>query len=152
MKRQNAGIPQHVSALKALSTGQSFAGSLPVAQLPRLTAVLADAAGTLEVELAAAKDAAGKAWLSVSIRGPLMLTCQRGLHPFPWACDLQPRLRLVASEAEEERALKDSDPYLIRDDRLPLRELVEEEVLLGLPIVPRCDDPDCLERLRRSAA
>lgn len=149
MKRANAaGIPLHANAAKAIAARQRFAGRLPLAQLPRLSAQLADPAGSLEVDLEAAKDAAGAAWLKGTLRGELSLTCQRGLHPFVWTLDLQTALRLVTSEAEEARVLKDCEPYLVRDDRLPLRELVEEEVLLALPMMPRCEDPDCVERLK----
>lgn len=148
MKRASAaGIPLHASAAKAIATRQQFVGSLPVAQLARLSAQLADREGALQVELEVGKDAGGASWLRGAIRGELHLLCQRGLHAFTWTMDLHPALRLVSSEAEEERVLKDCEPYLIQDDRLPLRELVEDEVLLALPMMPRCDDPDCVKRL-----
>jgi uncharacterized protein len=101
------------------------------------------------VDLQAEKDRQGQSWLRGAIRGELRLTCQRGLHPFTWVCDLTPALRLVESEADEKRVMQEAEPYRVEDDRLPLRELVEEEVLLALPIVPRCDDPDCVERLTK---
>lgn len=148
MKRPHAaGIPKQVSASRAISARQRFVGALPLEQMPRLAVQVADKSGSLEVDLEVAREASG-AWLSGAIRGNLSLTCQRGLHSYPWECSLTPRLRLVASETEEERALKDCEPYLIQDDQLPVRDLVEDEVLLALPIVPRCDDPDCLQRLR----
>lgn len=148
MKRPHAaGIPKQVSASRAISARQRFAGTLPVAQMPRLAAQVADKSGALEVDLEVARESSG-AWLSGAIRGNLSLTCQRGLHPYPWECSLTPRLRLVASEAEEKQALEDCEPYLVQDDQLPVRDLVEDEVLLALPIVPRCDDPACLDRLR----
>lgn len=140
-------IPQHVSAARAIAGRQRFAGQLVVKQLPRLAIEVADTGGRLEIELEAGKEG-GESWLRGAIRGDLMLTCQRGLHPFGWTCDVKLVLRLVTTEAEEERLLKDFEPYLIRDDRLPLRELVEDEVLLALPMMPRCDDPDCAKRLR----
>jgi uncharacterized protein len=145
---RSGGIPAHVSATRALASGQQFRGALPLSQLPRLAAQVADRDGSLDVELRAEK-AAGGAWLRGAIRGELTLTCQRGLHPFGWRCNLRPALRLVTSEAEEQRLLKDAEPYLVQDDRLPLRELVEDEVLLALPMMPRCDDPDCVERLTK---
>jgi uncharacterized protein len=45
----------------------------------------------------------------------------------------------VFSEAEERSALADAEPLLVEDDRLPLRQIVEEEVLLALPMLPRCE-------------
>lgn len=147
MKRPNAaGIPKAVGAAKAIAGRHSFAGRLPFAQMPRLAEQLSGRDGGLEVSLDVGKDAAG-AWLTGTIDGDLSLTCQRGLHPFTWPCHLQPRLRLVTSEAEEERVLKETEPYLVQDDQLPLRDLVEDEVLLALPMMPRCDDPDCVKKL-----
>ena len=149
MKRPStAGIPKHVGAAKAIATRQRFVGSVALTQLPRLAAQLADATGTLDVDLEAGKDSAGLACLSGRIKGELSLTCQRGLHPFPWACDVRTQLRLVASESEEERAMKEAEAWLVEDDQLPLRDIVEDEVLLALPIVPRCDEPDCLKDLK----
>ena len=149
MKRATAGnIPKHVSAAKAIATRQRFVGPLPVAQLPRLGEQLASKDATLDVELEAGKDAAGLAWLRGGVRGELTLTCQRGLHPFPWPCQVDTKLRLVGSEAEEEKAMKEAEAYLVEDDRLPLRDIVEDEVLLALPMQPRCDDPDCVKRLK----
>ena len=149
MKRPStAGIPKQVAAAKAIATRQRFVGTLPLAQLPRLGAELADKSGGVEVDLEAGKDGAGLAWLTGTISGELSLTCQRGLHPFAWPCRVDTRLRLVASEAEEERAMPEVEAWLGEDDHLPLREVVEDELLLALPIVPRCEDPDCVKRLK----
>ena len=148
MKRSAAGgIPLRVKASQAVSRHEAFAGSLPLAKLPRLAATLADPAGELQVELQATRDREGQDWLHGEIRGRLPLTCQRGLHAFDWNCDVALSLALVDSEAEEQKLLKDSESYLVEDDELPLRDLVEDEVLLALPMTPRCEDPDCVKRL-----
>jgi uncharacterized protein len=147
MKRPAAGIPLRVKASQAVSRREAFAGSLPLARLPRLAASLAESSGSLQVELQATRDEEGQDWLHGEIRGRLPLTCQRGLHAFDWDCDVALSLALVGSEAEEQKLLKDSESYLVQDDELPLRDLVEDEVLLALPMMPRCDDPDCVRRL-----
>ncbi len=140
-------IPARVQASKALKRQEIYAGALPFKQMPRLAALLAEPLGELRVELQAERDFEGVGWLRGKISGVLPLSCQRGLHPFGWLCELPLSLRLVFSEVEEEQLLKDCEPYLVRDDQLPLREVVEDEVLLSLPIVARCDDPDCIRRL-----
>lgn len=147
MKRPAGSIPQYATASRAVAGRQRFQGSVPLAQLKRLAPQLADAAGALEVDLEAGKDEQGHPSLRGTIRGDLNLMCQRGLHPFPWRCDLAPSLALVASDADEKKALASGEPYLVENDRLPLRDLVEDEVLLALPMMPRCDDPDCVRRL-----
>ena len=148
MKRSAAGgIPLRVKASQAVSRHEAFAGSVPLAKLPRLAATLADPSGELQVELQATRDGEGQDWLHGEIRGRLPLTCQRGLPAFDWNCDVALSLALVESEAEEQKLLKDAESYRVEDDELPLRDLVEEEVLLALPMMPRCDDPDCIKRL-----
>ena len=149
MKRRADGIPLRVKASQAVSRREAFAGSVPLAKLPRLAASLAQSAGTLQVELQATRDEEGQEWLHGEIRGRLPLTCQRGLHDFEWDCDVALSLALVESEAEEEKLLKDTESYRVEDDELPLRDLVEEEVLLALPMTPRCGDPDCIKRLTK---
>jgi uncharacterized protein len=147
MKRRADGIPLRVKASQAVARREAFAGSVPLAKLPRLAASLAQSAGTLQVELQATRDEEGREWLHGEIRGRLPLTCQRGLHDFDWTCDVALSLALVESEAEEDKLLKETESYLVEDDELPLRDLVEEEVLLALPMMPRCEDPDCVKRL-----
>lgn len=149
MKRRADGIPLRVKASQAISRREAFSGSVPLAKLPRLAASLAEASGALQVELQATRDEEGQHWLHGEIRGRLPLTCQRGLHSFDWNCDVALSLCLVETEVDEERLLKECESYRVEDDELPLRDLVEEEVLLALPIMPRCDDPDCVSRLMK---
>jgi len=149
MKRRADGIPLRVKASQAALRHAAFTGSVPLAKLPRLSASLAETSGTLQVELQATRDGEGQDWLHGEIRGRLPLTCQRGLHAFDWDCDVALSLALVESESEEAKLLKETESYLVEDDELPLRDLVEEEVLLALPIVPRCDDLDCVKRLTK---
>jgi uncharacterized protein len=149
MKRRSDGIPLRVKASQVALRHEAFTGSVPLAKLPRLAASLAEPAGALQVELQATRDGEGQGWLHVEIRGKVPLTCQRGLHPFEWDCDVALSLALVESESEEEKLLKDTEAYVVEDDELPLRDLIEEEVLLALPIVPRCEDPDCVKRLTK---
>lgn len=149
MKRRADGIPLRVKASQAASRHEAFTGRLPLAKLPRLAASLADPSGELHVELQATRDGEGQDWLHGEIRGRVPLTCQRGLHPFEWECDVALSLALVETEAAEEKLMKNTESYRVEDDELPLRDLVEDEVLLSLPMQPRCEDPDCVKRLMK---
>jgi len=143
VKGRSGGFPDHVEVTHALTVGARYAGVLPVSRLPRLKAAVASPDTELNVDLRFERDRQGHAWLRGGIQGALTLTCQRGLHPYAWALDLHPELRLVASEADEARLLKDCEPCFVDNDRLALREQIEDEVLLALPMTPRCGDPDC---------
>src|SRR5687768_12044404 len=116
MKRRADGIPLRVKASLAVSRHQAFTGIVPLAKLPRLAASLAEPVGDLHVELQATRDGEGQDWLHGEIRGRLPLTCQRGLHVFEWDLDVALSLALVASEAEEEEQLKNTEAYQVLDD------------------------------------
>lgn len=79
-------------------------------------------------------------WLELHARATVVLECQRCLQPLPVALDARRRLRFVDTEEEAARLDEDSeDDVLALPRRLDLRELVEDELILALPIVPRHD-------------
>jgi uncharacterized protein len=135
-------IPQRVKATVAVAHRSIWEGRLAVAKLPRLAANLADPGGELGMRLEAGTDAAGAPQLRGRITGELGLVCQRCMKPFLWSLQTEVHLRLVKSEAEEKRLLYECEPWLVEDDSLQLQTVVEEEVLLALPIAPRCSNCD----------
>jgi uncharacterized protein len=132
------GIPLRVKASVAVTRGSTWSGAIPIAKLPRLAALLTGPDGELQVGLQAGRDAAGADTLKGAISGELGQVCQTCMKPFAWPLRAPLDLRLVHSEAEEKRLLHDCEPLLVEEDSLPLHSLVEEEVLLALPIAPRC--------------
>ena len=65
------------------------------------------------------------------------------MHPFEYRLDLSFSLRLATSETEERRLLDVGEALLVEDDNLPLRQILEDELLLALPVAPRCEDSAC---------
>jgi len=68
---------------------------------------------------------------------PLTVTCQRSLEPFVLPVALHSRLGLIRSEREESGLSPDCEPLLVDDDgKLALVDVIEDELLLALPLVP----------------
>ena len=84
-------------------------------------------------------------WLTLQAQAPVWLTCQRCLQPMSAPLALDRRLRFVQGEAQAEALDAESDDDVLALSRwMSLRELVEDELLLGLPLVPRhgvCPQP-----------
>ena len=131
-------LPLKVSASKAVAHRERFAGNLPLAGFQRLEGMLATEDGEIAVSLEASADEAGQSHLRGELTGALSLTCHRCLKPFDWELRVPMALRLVKTEAEETQAMHEYDPYLVQDDQLSLHEIVEDELLLALPMMPRC--------------
>ena len=80
-------------------------------------------------------------WLHLRASTPVWLTCQRCLAPFRLDVAVERPIRFVRGEDQAE-ALDAENEYdvLALVPVLDLRQLIEEEILLGFPIVPRHDD------------
>ena len=92
---------------------------------------------------------AGLAVAELTVRGSVQLTCQRCLAPMRVMVDGSARIVLVASEAEAERVPAEFEPVRAPEGRIRLRDLVEEELLLGLPIVAlHASEEDCRPQAR----
>ena len=86
------------------------------------------------------RTAAGEAqtWLHLQARTALRLTCQRCLQPVTVELRVEPRLRFVRDEALAEQLDEDSEEdVLALSSALDLHALVEDELILALPLVPR---------------
>jgi uncharacterized protein len=137
-----------VDSLGFAADGGRLSGKLALSSLPRLFDALATREGVLDCELSGERvaDAGGKprSLLRLGVTGRLGLRCQRCLAEVSFDCAIDTRLLLIAEgeawpEDEMESETYDAIPAS-RD--LSVRELVEEEVLLALPLVPR--HTDCL--------
>ena len=83
----------------------------------------------------------GIAVAELSMSGSAQLRCQRCMQPLEYAIDAQVQIGLASTEAETEagRMPADLEPMLAPGGRISLGELVTEELLLSLPIVPLHD-------------
>jgi uncharacterized protein len=126
--------------LDRLSTRPTvFEGTFTPTDLERLEDSLADGRGEVRYRIAAQLDPQRRKVLSCIIEGFVFLTCQTSLEPFRHDLHIQERLVLVDSEAElpamEEES--DSEDYVVADEPPDIRDLVEDAVLLALPMIPR---------------
>ena len=115
-------------------------------ELPRLADLLASNEGMLSVLLEGSRDAEGKSWLQVSIAGEPVLCCQRCLGGVKFPLDIRSRLQLLAPGEEwpDDDLADDSADSIEADQELSVLSLIEDEILLALPIAPMheiCDSP-----------
>lgn len=130
-------LPESVDAWRMVSARRSFAGTLPISAMPRLCEALAGAEGTAEYALDFGRDEFGTAYLDVRVKAPLTLLCQRSLEPFVLPMTVETRLGLIKAEREESALPPGSEPLLVSEDgRLNPSEVIEDELLLVLPLVP----------------
>jgi uncharacterized protein len=132
----SASLPDSVDVWRMVMARRSFEGTLAVATLPRLVSALAGDAGTVRFTLEFGRDAFGTAFLSVQAQADLTLICQRSLEPFVCPVTVDSRLGLIREEREEAALLPGYEPLLVDAEPLHLASVIEDELLLALPLVP----------------
>lgn len=86
-------------------------------------------------------------WLQLAAHLEVTLQCQRCLQPMTGLLQIERHFRFAADEAEALRLDEETDDdVLVISREFDLHELVEDEMILALPIVPRHDA--CPEPLR----
>lgn len=131
-------IPESLSASQALARAEHYSGELSASSLERLVEYALPGAEMLAVRVEFRVDSARQGWIEGGITGQVGLECRICLKTFAWPLDARLKLALANSEADEERLIEHAEPYRVVDDRVMLHEIVEEEILLTIPMMPRC--------------
>jgi uncharacterized protein len=126
-------------------------GVWPLESFPRLRDMLASDAGEIAWKVQGVRDERGRPSLRVSVAGRVLLHCQRCLESMPFEVQSDAILALAATQAEI-----DADPVdahapdrLLAAKEMPVRDLIEDELILALPYAPRHES--CAARPARGA-
>jgi uncharacterized protein len=130
-------LPSSVDAWRMVSARRSFSGTLPIAGMSRLRGLLASGEGEARFELDFGRDELGTDFVDVRAQASLTLTCQRSLEPFVLPVVVHTRLGLIRHERDEAGLPPECEALLVAEDgRLNPADVVEDELLLVLPLVP----------------
>lgn len=140
--------PRALNVTKLCQDGGRVAGQWPLVSMTRLHdslygAPAADSAVAWSAsgELPPAASGESGVWLHLNAAVPVTLQCQRCLQSVAQTLVVDRRLRFVGSEAEAARLDETSDDdVLVLLPRLDLHELLEDELILALPLVPRHEE------------
>jgi len=150
MKDRAAPDPTALDVPALCRHGVELDGQLPLARMERLSQVLAaasdGAAGwSARASLVPVTGGEPEMWLDLEAHADVPLQCQRCLQMLTEHVVIDRRFRFVRSEEEAAELDEESeDDVLALPPRLDLLALLEDELILSLPIVPRheiCPQP-----------
>lgn len=142
--------PRRLEVLRFTAEAGRLAGTWPAAGFARLAGdapLLAEVTWTVVGEQHPVAGSVPETWLVLEAQARVRLECQRCLQPMEQPLVVHRRFRFVADEAEAERLDEESEDDVLAlppRGRLDLLPLVEDELILALPIVPRhgiCPEP-----------
>ncbi len=136
-------LPLFVDVVRYAETGRRLTGELPLSRMARLLPLLHDATGSVWLDLQFGRDDLKVAYVRGEIRAQLRLQCQRCLQPFDYPMRVKCALGLVTGEMQADDLLGDYEPLLVTAQNMPLAAIVEDELLLELPVVPVHQEGEC---------
>ncbi len=131
----SAALPEQLDAWRAVASRRRYEGVLPLSAFARLADGLADTDGEVQYAIEFFRDESGMACVAVEASAQLPLNCQRSLRRFLWPVTISQRLGLIAREQDEAGVAPDCEVLLVPDGNLRPADLIEDELILALPVV-----------------
>ena len=143
----NSWVPEHVDAWRMVAAQREFEGRIPLATMTRLRDALLEPDGDARYTLAFGTDALQVPYAELRIDAELPLECQSSLRRFVLPVQLVQRLGLIRDEADEAALPEEYEALLVEaDGMLQPAVLVEDELILALPVVPVSPEAETVER------
>lgn len=140
------GLPATIDPVLLAEKGARLTGALSFKTLPRLADSCRNPTGTVDVDLEFAREEGGNVRvMSGVLRAQAKLTCQRCLEEMDYELRSEPRVVLLRP-GEPEQALAPEVDSLTVDKPVALATLVEDELLLVMPMIPLHDLEQCPAR------
>lgn len=145
----SAEVPAQLDVWRMVAARRSFEGALALENMSRLRDLLTDAEGKVRYAITFDRDALQVPWLDLRIEAELPLTCQRSLQRFLLPVVLEQRFGLVTGDDEADEAALPPGYEALQvgeDGQIDPRALVEDELILAVPLVPVMPGSEALER------
>ena len=129
-------LPTFIDPLHLAKQGSSLQGSLAVAQMSRLHQSLCEVQGEVYIDWQFQTE---QQWATItgSIQTQLHMLCQRCLQPVGWSIHARVALVALPHGHSEEDLPEGFEVLTLTSHPIPLLTLVEDELILALPIVVR---------------
>lgn len=140
-------LPEHVDPFRFAEQQLSLTGTIQINELSRLSAYLSAKQGEVALELKFGIDEQGINFLKGHLQTTLNLECQRCLEPFSYEIISDFALGIVKTLEEANALPGHYEPAMAQENNLEIRGIVEDEIILSLPIIPRHAHENCKVKL-----
>jgi uncharacterized protein len=137
-------MPIEIDPVKTALQRSDYSGIIRLEDLKQLKDIVVNPTGIVTVNLSCKHDEQGLVVLLVDAQTDVQLTCERCGGPFD--CSLSFSETFTPENKKIDEDLIPSHYEIVSVDEhglLNFRELVEGELILSAPIIPKHDDADC---------
>ncbi|MEO8400461.1 MAG: YceD family protein [Gammaproteobacteria bacterium] len=140
-------LPLRVDPFRFAENATRLNGTLLIKDMQRLCTSLSNQEGGIDVNMEFGVDEQGIRFVKGQLKTRLMLQCQRCLEPFEYEIIGGFQSGIVHTEEEADKLPERYDPLVVNDGALILSDLIEEELIISLPLVPMHNTESCNAQL-----
>lgn len=133
-------LPDKLNPWKLAAAGGGLQGEIPVRDMARLKPLLSTADSTVSLTLQGGVDDQHIHFIAGHVKTAVKVICQRCLHPMPLPLAADFRLGLVRAQDQAGSLPEEYDPLVAPDGELAVADLLEDELILALPLAPRHEE------------
>jgi uncharacterized protein len=139
----STALPRLIEPLRLAEKGARLKGSVELSKMARLAPLLHEQEGEVGADILFSKNSEGIQCINGALRAQLTVLCQRCLEPLELPVYVELKLELTKTLAAEPSTQDNYEPLLVTAEPLSLVELLEDELLLALPISPMHPEGEC---------
>lgn len=141
MKRSK--LPKSINPVQLAAQNEHIQGQLSLQQCERLASLLRENTGSVDFSLQFMQDESVRSIVRVKLNAELKVECGRCLQPMPYPIAYAVDLAVVADNQAAVELPDCYEPLLVTDDEVVLESLIEDELLLSLPVMPSHSEGEC---------
>jgi uncharacterized protein len=135
-------LPTHVAPQRLAENAKLLRGLMLTKNMERLAPSLHETDAQVEVILQFGIDQ-GIRFLTGTVVAQLTLQCQRCMEAFVHEINGEFAYGIVDSQERAKKLPQRLDPIVVLEDNLNIQDMIEEELIINLPIVPMHCSEDC---------
>ncbi len=135
-------LPQLVDPMECLAQQRVFEGVVESEQLPRLAVQLCGSS-PITYQLSFNQDESGRCIVRCVLNTCLKVLCQRCAQRMDFPLALESSLCVIVDDRLADDLPERYEPLVAVEGMISLADVVEEELLLAIPMIPRHDMMQC---------
>lgn len=143
----NSPLPLYIDIRKVFDLESTFEGCCSLERLPRFADCLASLDGEVISQLRFGLTGTGRRVITGSVSATVEVVCQRCLEPLSLKLADTIQLALVESESQIDSLEAEWDPWMVDGPRISIASLLEEQLILCMPLVSYHRDERCVMAL-----
>lgn len=137
-------LRQLIDPVECLKQDKSFQGVVSSAELPRLSELLlSPTEKNIAYSMTFSRDASKRCIIHSHVTAQLPVLCQRCGQAMVLPVDVSTQLCVVADDQLAKQLPADYEPLVIAEGVVSFGDIVEEELLLAVPMIPKHPEDEC---------